>query len=269
MRDKKGTRDRLSEEDIFKRDYSKIRQIQPRASQNNDEKIRRLAQDSPRSQRKSRQKGGSVFIKISVPLLAFAIGTASGLGGGYYLWGYERPYTINLKEIEMPSWIEQDFIRKNLFSRPDVTLKRVDNIVIHYVANADSSASANRSYFDNLADQDPQKSGTVGGSHFIVGLEGEILQIIPLSEVTYAAAPRNFDTLSIEVCHPDDTGEFNPKTYDSLVRLTAWLCEELELSSKDLIRHHDVSGKNCPKYYVENEDAWKQFKKDVKEAMKK
>jgi hypothetical protein len=269
MRDKKGTRDRLSEEDIFKRDYSKIRQIQPRASQNNDEKIRRLAQDSPRSQRKSRQKGGSVFIKISVPLLAFAIGTASGLGGGYYLWGYERPYTINLKEIEMPSWIEQDFIRKNLFSRPDVTLKRVDNIVIHYVANKGSSAAANRSYFDNLADQDPQKSGTVGGSHFIVGLEGEILQIIPLSEVTYAAAPRNFDTLSIEVCHPDDTGEFNPKTYDSLVRLTAWLCEELELSSKDLIRHHDVSGKNCPKYYVENEDAWKQFKKDVKEAMKK
>ncbi len=269
MRDKKGTRDRLSEEDIFKRDYSKIRQIQPRASQNNDEKIRRLAQDSPRSQRKSRQKGGSVFIKISVPLLAFAIGTASGLGGGYYLWGYERPYTINLKEIEMPSWIEQDFIRKNLFSRPDVTLKRVDNIVIHYVANKGSSAAANRSYFDNLADQDPQKSGTVGGSHFIVGLEGEILQIIPLSEVTYAAAPRNFDTLSIEVCHPDDTGEFNPKTYDSLVRLTAWLCEELELSSKDLIRHHDVSGKNCPKYYVENEDAWKQFKKDVKEAMEK
>ena len=269
MRDKKGTRDRLSEEDIFKRDYSKIRQIQPRASQNNDEKIRRLAQDSPRSQRKSRQKGGSVFIKISVPLLAFAIGTASGLGGGYYLWGYERPYTINLKEIEMPSWIEQDFIRKNLFSRPDVTLKRVDNIVIHYVANKGSSAAANRSYFDNLADQDPQKTGTVGGSHFIVGLEGEILQIIPLSEVTYAAAPRNFDTLSIEVCHPDDTGEFNPKTYDSLVRLTAWLCEELELSSKDLIRHHDVSGKNCPKYYVENEDAWKQFKKDVKEAMKK
>ena len=269
MRDKKGTRDRLSEEDIFKRDYSKIRQIQPRASQNNDEKIRRLAQDSPRSQRKSRQKGGSVFIKISVPLLAFAIGTASGLGGGYYLWGYERPYTINLKEIEMPSWIEQDFIRKNLFSRPDVTLKRVDNIVIHYVANKGSSAAANRSYFDNLADQDPQKSGTVGGSHFIVGLEGEILQIIPLSEVTYAAAPRNFDTLSIEVCHPDDTGEFNPKTYDSLVRLTAWLCEELELSSKDLIRHHEDNKKNCPKYYVENEDAWKQFKKDVKEAMKK
>ena len=269
MRDKKNTRDRSSEDDILKKDYNKIRQIQPRPIQSSDEKIRRLEGYSPRSQRKSRQKGSSALRKIGIPLLALAIGTAAGLGGGYYLWGYERPYTINLKEIEMPSWIEQDFIRKNLFSRPDVTLKRVDNIVIHYVANADSSASANRSYFDNLADQDPQKPGTVGGSHFVVGLEGEILQIIPISEVTYAAAPRNFDTLSIEVCHPDDTGEFNPKTYASLVRLTAWLCEELDLSSKDLIRHHDVSGKNCPKYYVENEDAWKQFKKDVKEAMKK
>lgn len=269
MRDKKGTKGRLTEEDIFKKDYGKIRQIQPRASQSGDEKIRRLEEYPRRSQKKSRQRGGSLLIKAGIPLLALAIGTAAGLGGGYCLWGYERPYTVNLKEIEMPSWIEQDFIRKNLFSRPDVTLKRVDNIVIHYVANKGSSAAANRSYFDNLADQDPQQSGTVGGSHFIVGLEGEILQIIPISEVTYAAAPRNFDTLSIEVCHPDDTGEFNPKTYASLVRLTAWLCEELELSSKDLIRHHDVSGKNCPKYYVENEDAWKQFKKDVKEAMKK
>ncbi len=267
---KKDITDKPRKRTIYERDYDKISQIQPRPHEDGDLKIRHVGERPRRPVKKSYQKKGSFPIsKIVVPLLALAIGATAGLGGGYYLWGYERPYHINLKEVEIPAWIEQDFIRKNLFSRPDVTLKQVNNIVIHYVANTESSAAANRRYFDNLADQDPQQPGTVGGSHFIVGLEGEILQIIPISEITYAAAPRNFDTLSIEVCHPDDSGKFSRETYDSLVRLTAWLCEELELSSNDLIRHHDVSGKNCPKYYVEHEDEWKQFKKDVKTAMKK
>ena len=30
-----------------------------------------------------------------------------------------------------------------------------------------------------------------------------------------------------------------------------------------VIRHYDVTGKNCPKYFVEHEDEWEQFKKDV------
>ena len=30
-----------------------------------------------------------------------------------------------------------------------------------------------------------------------------------------------------------------------------------------MIRHYDVTGKNCPKYFVEHEDEWEQFKKDV------
>ena len=54
----------------------------------------------------------------------------------------------------------------------------------------------------------------------------------------------------------------------SLVRLTAWLCGELHLDEKDVIRHYDVIGKNCPKYYVENESEWKEFKKAVKKALK-
>ena len=59
MRDKKNTRDRSSEDDILKKDYNKIRQIQPRPIQSSDEKIRRLEGYSRRSQRKSRQKTDS------------------------------------------------------------------------------------------------------------------------------------------------------------------------------------------------------------------
>ena len=30
-----------------------------------------------------------------------------------------------------------------------------------------------------------------------------------------------------------------------------------------LIRHYDVTGKECPKYYVDHPDAWEQMKADI------
>lgn len=196
------------------------------------------------------------------------LGAGAGLGGGYYLWGWERPYTVDLKAVEVPDYVEQDFIRKNIFSRPDVGRQKVDKIVIHYVANPGSTAKNNRDYFDSLADQDPQKSGSSASSHFVVGLEGEVIQCIPVNEIAYANAPLNNTTVAIEVCHPDDSGKFNDATYESLVDLTAFLCRQLKLTPGDVIRHYDVNEKLCPKYYVEHEDAWEQFLKDVKTAMK-
>ncbi len=221
--------------------------------------------ETPRNRRKAKKGGG---ISLPVILLALIIGFVGGLGTGWVRWKYERPYTVDLKAVEVPSWVEQDFIRKNIFSRPDVSLKRVNAIVIHYVANPNSSAQANRDYFDSLADQDPQAGGTSASAHFVVGLEGEVIQCIPVTEMAYAAAPRNDDTISIENCHPDDSGSFNEATYDSLVKLTASLCSQLKLTEQDVIRHYDVSGKSCPKYYVDHEDQWKQFQEDVKNAIK-
>ena len=81
--------------------------------------------------------------------------------------------------------------------------------------------------------------------------------------MSYASNSRNNDTISIECCHPDDTGKFNDKTYNSLVDLVAWLCLKYHLNTEHVIRHYDVTGKNCPKYYVEHEDAWNKFLEDV------
>ena len=216
-------------------------------------------------ERRNRSGKGVSFLTL---LLVLVLGAGAGLGGGYYLWGWERPYTVDLKAVEVPDYVEQDFIRKNIFSRPDVGRQKVDKIVIHYVANPGSTARNNRDYFDSLADQDPQKSGSSASSHFVVGLEGEVIQCIPVNEIAYANAPLNNTTVAIEVCHPDDSGKFNDATYESLVDLTAFLCRQLKLTPGDVIRHYDVNEKLCPKYYVEHEDAWERFQKDVKAAMK-
>ena len=159
--------------------------------------------------------------------------------------------------------IDVELLTPNEYSRPQIPIESVQYIAIHYTANPGATAIANRNYFENLATTHDTKVS----SHFVVGLDGEVVQCIPTSEMSYATNSRNVDTLSIECCHPDETGKFNEATYKSMVQLTAWLCEKFSLTEEDVIRHYDITGKICPKYFVENEDAWKQFKSDVKAVL--
>ena len=57
--------------------------------------------------------------------------------------------------------------------------------------------------------------------------------------------------------------EFLKDTYISLVKLTAYLTETYNLGREQIIRHHDVTGKDCPIYYTEHEDYWEDFRDDV------
>ena len=163
-----------------------------------------------------------------------------------------------------PAYAEKQLLTKNAYSRPGSKLLYVRNIVIHYVANPGTSAQANRNYFENLQNKANNPDGVKASAHFIVGLNGEVVQCIPLTEIAYANYPRNDDTISIEVCHPDETGQFNEETYRTVVRLTADLLKDYGLNADDVIRHYDVSGKNCPKYYVEHEDAWEKLREDIR-----
>ena len=156
-------------------------------------------------------------------------------------------------------YIDVELLTPNEYSRPQIPISSVQYIAIHYTANPGATAMANRDYFENLASTQETKVS----SHFVVGLEGEVVQCIPTSEMSYATNSRNVDTLSIECCHADETGKFNDSTYDSVVKLTAWLCTRFGLTSENVIRHYDVTGKDCPKYYVENPDAWAQMKGDI------
>lgn len=165
------------------------------------------------------------------------------------------------EDIAVPDYVEQDYIPVNDWSRPGTPLEDINAVVIHYVGNPGTTARANRNYFASLASG---KEGTYASSHFVVGLEGEVVQCVPLTEVAYASNTRNGDTVSIEVCHPDETGEFSPVTYGRCVELAAWLCREFKLDpGTDVIRHYDVTGKECPLYYVEHPEAWERLKADV------
>lgn len=155
----------------------------------------------------------------------------------------------------------KNYLTPNEYSRPGKELKEVNAIVVHYVGNPGTTAAQNRSYFENLKDT----HATSASSHYIIGMEGEIIQCVPLNEISYASNNRNKDTIAIECCHPDETGQFTTATYKSLVKLVAALCRTYDLNPETgIIRHYDVTGKYCPLYYVNHEDEWYGFKLDVK-----
>ncbi len=186
-------------------------------------------------------------------ILAAAVMWISGCAGE------QSPSVTDLSDVQVPDYVDVQIIDVNGKARRGVALEAVNDIVIHYVGNPGTTAQQNHDYFDN-----PE---TEVSAHFLVGLEGEIIQCVPLDEKSSASNDRNRDTISIEVCHPDETGAFQEATYDALVKLTAWLCQTYGLDTSHVIRHYDVTGKLCPLYFVEHEDAWKQFLVDVETYM--
>lgn len=208
--------------------------------------------------RKRRRRLNPRFLALCLALTFILAGTA--------LW-LTRDRGPEAEDVAVPDYVEQDFLTVNEWSRPGTELENINGVVIHYVGNPGTTARANRNYFESLSSG---AEGTYASSHFVVGLEGEVIQCVPLTEVAYASNQRNDDTLSIEVCHPDETGKFSPATYDRVVELTAWLCRTFKLDpSRDVIRHYDVTEKECPRYYVENPEAWEQLRADVAAEMER
>lgn len=186
--------------------------------------------------------------RILLPLLGLILLLGCALVREYLL---PRIRVEHLRLIQTPQWVDVQLIDVDGTSRRGIDLEDIRGIVIHYVGNPGTTAQQNRNWYST-----PESEVS---SHFLVGLEGEIIQCLPLHEYSSASNHRNRDTISIEVCHPDETGEFTEKTYDALVRLTAWLTEECGLEPEDVIRHYDITGKDCPRYFVHNERAWQAF----------
>ena len=161
--------------------------------------------------------------------------------------------------LAVPDYVDVQYIDVDGEARSGIKLDCVNDIVIHYVGNPGTTAQNNRDWFN--------EKDTHVSSHFVIGLQGEIIQCVPLNEKSSASNHRNRDTLSIEVCHPDESGKFNDASYASLVKLTAWLCDTYGLTEDNVIRHYDVTGKECPLYFVRHEDEWEKFKADVRDNM--
>lgn len=172
--------------------------------------------------------------------------------------------------------IKKDYISKNKYSRPTDKLLSVKKLVVHWVANPETTAKQNRNFFDLRKDG---KHG-YGSAHYILD-DKEIIQCIPDKERAYhvgadkyteyglsISSYPNARTLGIEICHPDNSGKPSYATYKHLIELLKYLCSKYDLNPlTDICRHYDVTRKVCPKYYVNQPEEFDKLKKDVKEGL--
>jgi N-acetylmuramoyl-L-alanine amidase len=158
--------------------------------------------------------------------------------------------------------VQRKLLTVNPFSRPGKKLSGVKGIVIHWVANAGSTAEQNRNYFESLKGQSlSDNSARYASAHFIAGLKGGIVQCVPAEEMAYHAGAKKYTpealgrlghypnncTIGIELCHPTGDGHFTPETVLAAAELCALLCVQFGLDPlRDIWRHYDITGKRCP-----------------------
>lgn len=182
-----------------------------------------------------------------------------------------------------------DIIPINQYSRPDRKLKDVLGIVIHWPQWAGASAKQVRDYFAN----DIKKEHRYGSAHYCV--DDTIIQCIPETEMAYHcgslrpdpasgkiytdkarsvfgdyATPRlspNMVTLSLEVCHSDNSGRMTHQTIENVIELVAAMCAMYNLDpASQVLRHYDVVGwKDCPRWWATHPEQWRGFLKAVEE----
>lgn len=168
--------------------------------------------------------------------------------------------------IKKPNVIEK-WQKRNKYGRPGTPLSAT-KIAIHYTGKPDVDGDKTVSYFNNVVANGYKVGGkyVFASSHYVIGLGGEIYQLIPADEMCYATNSANLYAIAIEVATTGSDNHYTDATYKSMVHLCAWLCSYKNLNcKKDIITHTDVVGKKyklCPIYMVKNPDKMQQFKID-------
>jgi N-acetylmuramoyl-L-alanine amidase len=179
--------------------------------------------------------------------------------------------------------IQKDLLTVNPFSRPGKKMSGVKALVIHWVANAGSTAKQNRDYFESLRKQSLNNaSARFASAHYIAGLSGEIVQCIPDGETAYHVGAKvytpealgrlghypNNCTVGIELCHPFADGRFSEETLRAATELCALLCVLFGLDpARDIWTHHGITGKICPRWFVNHPGEFDVFKRDAAALM--
>lgn len=152
-------------------------------------------------------------------------------------------------------------------------------LVIHWTANESKGANAvaNRNYFNNPT--------TEASAHYIVD-DRQIIRCLPENEMGYHVGAKSYKpnaltqlstypnncTIGIEMCVNID-GDFH-EMYQKTLELVADILKRYGWGVNHLWRHFDITGKNCPAYFVSDDyarkfmgmtasQAWDKLKGDV------
>lgn len=141
-------------------------------------------------------------------------------------------------------------------------------LAVHWTANEGKGADAdnNARYFQN--------TDRGASAHYIID-DNKVVRCVPENEVAYSVGANKYTewekknigsypnnkVISVEMCVNSD-GKFW-SMYSITARFCAAILNRQGWGIDKLIRHYDVTGKNCPAFFVDNKYAQKYFKKDA------
>ena len=141
--------------------------------------------------------------------------------------------------------------------------RNIKYLVMHYVG-AVSTARNNASYFKNTY--------RGASAHYFVD-DNEVVQVVEDKDIAwhsgnevYYCGARNSNSLSIEMCcYRMSNGNLNitSDTEARAVELAKELIKKYNIPIENVVRHYDVTHKNCPAPFVTDEERWNNFKKKL------
>ncbi|WP_317368632.1 peptidoglycan recognition family protein [uncultured Tyzzerella sp.] len=146
--------------------------------------------------------------------------------------------------------------------------QKIQFLVIHYTANNGDLAKSNCNYFKL-----PNRNSS---AHYFVD-EKEIWQSVEDNDMAwhcgtrgkyYHSSCRNENAIGIELCSEKDRKGnyyFTNETINNAVSLVKILMEKYNIPIENVVRHYDVTHKNCPAPFVNNITAWDNFKNSLTE----
>ena len=138
-------------------------------------------------------------------------------------------------------------------------------LVIHFTANDGDTAKNNADYF--------ARAEISTSAHYFVD-ENEVWQSVRDADIAWHCGTRgvyfhpycrNANSIGIELCSRKN-GEkfyFMPETVRRAQALTCELMAKYGIPLENVVRHYDVTHKNCPAPFVESASAWTAFKQGL------
>lgn len=139
-------------------------------------------------------------------------------------------------------------------------------IVIHYVG-AVSTAYNNSVYFKKV-------NRNASANYFVD--ETSIYRVVKDEDIAWHCGAktykhkdcRNNNSIGIEMCCYSNNGtiDISDKVVKKTIELTKELMKKYNIPAENVIRHYDVTNKNCPAPFVKDASRWTNFKNQLVES---
>ena len=145
------------------------------------------------------------------------------------------------------------------FTAKQRKLSDIAYLVVHYTGNRGDTAKNNADYFAR------EVTGT--SAHYFVD-EREVWQSVPENHAAwhcgtkgtyYHPACRNANSIGVEVCMLDKQGRVRQASVDRAAVLVRELMRKHGIPADRVVRHYDVTHKDCPAPMVSDPALWRAF----------